>query len=320
MDFQLEFESLTSQSRELLSRKYAADPDDFREQSLLNHALELCMYRLKRFACETTLTDAEVVHLKLIETVFPEIHFRVPTEFQRHVLCKCATKQAREESFGRAKACAELISSMLPPSLAANAVQEIVGQPDCMPFEEKLSISDEGEGLCYDPLVGLHLPLNEDPILPQGDYHLDEVGTTIEHYDYGSGVNEPISESNIVTISGEVIFEASKKKFVSEDCRRRRLRRRFRGKVSADGKVLTIVRRDRSELATFEMRPYGFPMSGPQVTNLPIVGTIELREVYKIINWWTSRFYKPLSAPDLAERAFSSMPPPSLLDFAKLMI
>lgn len=319
INFDREFENTTAQMRLLLTAKYSADPDDLAEQAYINHSLELCTYRLKRFACEKTLDAQELSRLRLIETVFPEIYLRVPVEFQRHTFCPCITARERAENEAKRAALEALIVEEAPPTFQPEALMEVLQVR--RPFEEDTTLTDADLGLEYDPSLGFHVAVDVDPILHDGER--DDLGDTIEHRHLRGELNPPIDENLYDTIAHDIVKDNYGKSDIKERSRKTTLRRRFRGRVDPTSKRLTIVRRDRTTLCTLDMPAYGFPLSGPDITRLPLVGAIEVREIMKIVNWWNRNYHKPpdtSSRADLATRAFTSLPLPCITDLCKLMI
>lgn len=295
-NFEAEYESLRCQTRNLLFLKSACDPDDFREQSALDHALELAKYRLLKYACDSIITTEQRQFIKLIETILPEVSFHVPDSYKRHVICSCVSKKEREEAEVRRRALAELVMS----APLANIVEET---------SNVLGVVDES--LKADPIeepFSDRLRLTPQDVTPEepfsvavpDDCDVDEVG--IIHHDENVPITDDnewtIQRENLNTIHNSVIGQKTKLPF--------RTNRRFRGVVSDGGSTLTVVRRDGSTLCTLKMKCYG---SGAVYSRIPVSGTNELRELDLIVRWWERHYYVPPSVSslaDLADRAYVS--------------
>lgn len=320
INFDHEFVRTTSQMRLLLTAKYSADPDDLAEQACLNHGIELCTYRLKRFACEKSLTAQELTHLKLIETVFPEIYLRVPVEFQRHTFCLCATESEKRENEKTRAALESLIVEEAPQTFQPEVIMAELKIKH--PFEEDTTLTDADLGLEYDIDLGFHTIAAVDPILQDGI--LDNLGDTISHDKIDGELNPAVDDELCDIIAHDIVKDRYGKSDIKKRSSKTILRRRFRGRVDSDGKKLTIVRRDRTTLCTLYMPIYGFPLNGPEIKDLPLVGAIEIREVMKIVDWWNQSFYRSSpftsSSADLAARALVSLPIPCISDLCRLMI
>lgn len=111
MDSDLEFCELRTLTQSLLNIQNTSTSLSLVEKITLSEHLRYCFYKLSKFACPKSWTEAQRATVALLEMMQPDLKFDVPSNRIRHKLCPCISESERKENMIKANELANLMCS-----------------------------------------------------------------------------------------------------------------------------------------------------------------------------------------------------------------
>lgn len=98
MDSDREFDELRALARMLLSAQRNSHDLPLPNQIILAEQLRYCFYKLTKFSCPKSWSEADTASVYLLEMLQPELKFSVSNDRIRHKLCECISDEERNKN------------------------------------------------------------------------------------------------------------------------------------------------------------------------------------------------------------------------------